>query len=220
MNSLLDKADRKIWKYAIKKLMFYIVGTMLLVYVLDFAFADKLGFSFSEVLAFDRDAIFAGQVWRIITFIFIPIDSSIFFIVLALYLSWFIGSALEAEWGAFKFNVYYLIGMLCTAIVGLITGFATNSYLHLSMFLAFAVLYPEHELRLFFVLPVKVKYLAYLDAAGMIALLIFNNWPGRIALLIAFGNFFLFFTGDMIQRFKAFKRRRKYQKEMKDYWKN
>ena len=219
MNKLLDKAQRKFGRFAIKNLMFYIVATMLLVYVIDLAFSRQLGFMLSDVLAFDKEAIFQGEVWRIITFIFIPPSDSIFFIVLALYFYWLVGASLEAEWGEFKFNIYYLIGMIGTALVGLMTGYATNTYLHLSMFLAFAVLFPEYELLLFFFIPVKVKYLAIIDAISLVIMLIFNSWAGRIAIIVALANFLLFFTGDMIQQIKAYKRRRDYRKEMDDYWK-
>ena len=218
MNKLLDKLERKLKWLGIPNLMTYIVAGMLLVFLFD-VLEPVLGFSLSGALAFDSDAILRGEVWRIVTFILIPPSSSIFFMILALYLSWLVGSALEAEWGAVKFTLYYLIGMLCTGLFGLLTGYATNAYLNLTLFLAFAAVYPDFEIMLFFVFPVKVKYLAYITAVGLILLLIFNSWAGRIALLIALGNFLLFFTGDLVERVKAFIRRRRYKREMKDYWK-
>ena len=218
MNKLLDKLERKLKGLGIPNLMTYIVAGMLLVFLFDLL-EPVLGFSLSDALAFDSAAIFRGEVWRVVTFIFIPPSSSIFLMILALYFNWLIGSALEAEWGAFKFTFYYLVGMLCTGLLGLLTGYATNVYLHLTLFLAFAAVYPDFEIMLFFVFSVKVKYLAYIDAAGLILLLIFNSWAGRIALLIALGNFLLFFTGDITAQIKAFVRRRRYKREMKDYWK-
>ncbi len=218
MNRVLDKLERKMKWFAIPNLMSYIAAGMLLVFLFDIL-EPVLGFSLSEALAFDRAAIFSGEVWRVITFIFMPPSSGIFFMILALYFYWFIGSALEAQWGAFKFTFYIFIGMVLTALTGLLTGYATNLYITLSLFLAFAAVYPDYELMLFFVIPVKVKLLAYIDAVGLIALFVLGTWPSRICLLISLGNFLLFFTGDLINSIKAFIRRRKYKKEMRDYWK-
>ena len=221
MNHLLSRAEKKMGKYAVKNLMLYIVGTMLLVYVTDILlYASNVGFSLSEALMFNRQAVFSGEVWRLVTFVFIPPDTSIFFILLSLYFSYMIGTSLEAQWGVFKFNVYYLWGMLCTVIAGMITGYATGSYIHLTLFFAFAVIYPDYKVMLFFVIPVKVKYLAMVSGALCVASLILSPLYDKIALIAAMGNFLLFFTGDMIRNVRAYIRRKKYKKEMNDYWKH
>ena len=154
-----------------------------------------------------------GQVWRILTFIFIPPDSSIVFIVFSLYFYWLIGSALENQWGAFRFNVFYLCGMLGTIIVGFITGYALNNYLNLSLFFAFALIYPDFQLMLFFFIPVKVKYLAFIDAAYFILMLIMGSWRNKIILLVALANVILFFGRDFIDKIKNRYRRYKYRRD-------
>ena len=128
--TFLDKMNRKFGRFAIRNLMLIIVCGMATVFLLDFYLTTAKGISFSSFLMFDRAAILQGQVWRILTFIFIPPDSSIVFIVFSLYFYWLIGSALENQWGAFRFNVFYLCGMLGTIIVGFITGYALNNYLY------------------------------------------------------------------------------------------
>lgn len=146
--------------------MMIIVFGMAAVYLFDLLFYPVNHISLSSLLAFDRSAILRGQIWRIVTFVFIPPNSSPFFIFLSLYFYWLIGSSLENQWGAFRFNVFYLCGVIGTMLFGFITGYATNYYLNLSLFFAFALIFPDFQLMLFFILPVKVKYLALLDAIG------------------------------------------------------
>ena len=215
----LDRMNRKFGRHAVRRLMLIIVCGMAAVFVLDLLMAVKTGYSFSQFLTFDRAAILRGQVWRILSFIFLPPDSSIVFVVFSLYFYWLAGSALENYWGAFRFDVFYLCGVIGTILSGMITGYATNEFLNLSLFLAFALLYPDFQIMLFFFLPVKIKYLAFLDAAYFILRLIFSSWPGRIALLIAVANVFLFFGGDFIRTVKNAYRRYKYRKEANRNWK-
>jgi len=91
---------------------------------------------------------------------------------------------------------------LGTIAAGLITGFTTNVYLNLSLFLAFAILYPNFELRLFFILPIKIKWLAIVYTVFLVIALIFNTWSGRIALLVSLANIILFFGKDFIGHIK------------------
>lgn len=207
MNRWIDKVAGKISRLAIPNLMKYIVITMAAVFAMDLFFYGLL----SSYLIFDKAAIFQGEVWRLITFIFLPASYNLFFIVFVLYFYWMIGAALENEWGVAKFNLYYWTGILATIIAGLITGYATNGYLNMTLFLAFAILYPEFEIRLFFVLPVKIKWLAYIDAALLLWELIFNSWPGRIALLVSLANLTLFFGQAACMRLKNLWRRRRWR---------
>ena len=159
-----------------------------------------------------------GQIWRLVTFIFISPNSRILFILFSLYFYWLIGNALENQWGAFRFNLYYLFGMVGTVIAGMITGYATNSYLNLSLFLAFALMYPDYQVMVFFILPVKMKYLALLDVIGLAVMCIMDSWPGRIALFVALGNVILFFWRDFIYGIQNAKRRYEWRKNAGNNW--
>lgn len=214
-NSLLDKLDRKIGRYALRNLMTIIVAGTALVWLFDFVFAQKAGVYLSYYLYFDKALILKGQVWRLITFVFIPQEYNIFFLVVSLYFYWLIGSSLEREWGSFKFDVYYLVGTLGSIASGFITGYASNSYLHLSLFLAFAILYPDHKVLLFFFIPVKMKWLAIFDAVLLVLELILGTWALRIALLISLLNIPLFFWRNVVDAIRRRHRRRKWQKEAK-----
>ena len=103
--------------------------------------------------------------------------------------------------------------MLGTIIVGFITGYALNNYLNLSLFFAFALIYPDFQLMLFFFIPVKVKYLAFIDAAYFILMLIMGSWRNKIILLVALANVILFFGRDFIDKIKNRYRRYKYRRD-------
>lgn len=198
MGKRLRKLEYKLAPYAIKNLMTIMIGAMAIVFVADFAVSmSNPALSLVDWLMFDRDAIMAGQVWRLFTFIFLPPNSSLIFIIFALYLYWIMGSALEHEWGAFHFNMFYLAGIIGAMISGLITGYATNDYLNMSLFLAFALFYPNFQLYLFFFIPIKIKWLAWLDMLLIGISFLLSGWGERIAIIFSLINVVLFFWRDM-----------------------
>lgn len=198
----LAKLEYKYSKYAIQNLMLIVVGAMAIVFVMDFIISAASGISVYNLLTFDRAAIFSGEVWRVITFAFIPPDSSLIFIIFSLYFYYLIGASLEREWGAFRFNVFYLFGIIGAMISGLITGFADNYFLNMSLFLAFAMLYPNFQVMLFFFIPIKMKYLAYLDAALFIVMFFTNPLPVKISIIVSLLNIFIFFWRDFVYEFQ------------------
>jgi len=208
----IDRLANRFRRYAIPSLMKYIVIGMGAVFLLDFVFLGRL----TSLLAFSRTAIMSGQIWRLISFILIPINSSPLFIIFTLYFYWMIGEALEREWGEAKFTLFYIIGIIGTIIAGFITGFATNHFLNLSLFLAFAILFPNFELLIFFVLPVKMKWLAYIDAAYLLYQFVLSSWPVRIALLVAIGNLILFFWHDAQNLIVNYRRRRQWRDQFRN----
>lgn len=211
MQNWYDKIARRFSRLAIPDLMKYIVLAMGAVFIIDFV----TGYQASSLLLFDWAAIQQGQVWRLISFIFIPVNSSPIFIIFSLYFYWMIGVGLEQEWGAARFNLFYLTGIVGTIIAGIITGYAVNFYLNLTLFLAFAVLFPNFEVRLFFFLPVKMKWLAWIDAAYLAYLLIISDWPGRLAIIVSLANFILFFWQSAWTRVVNFRRQQKWKNHFK-----
>ena len=198
---LSDKIDRFCYKhprFGIPNLMLGIVICNVIVYMLDMVSRGTL----SPLLYFSRYYILQGQVWRLITFIFVPGTQGIFWFLLAMYFYWFIGSNLEREWGAGKFTIYYGTGVLMTIICGLFTGYASMSYVNLSLFLAFATLFPNLQFLVFFIIPVKAKWLAWLDAAllgiNLISALVTLRWGSAILIVISFLNYLIFFWSDLM----------------------
>ena len=212
MNRFLDRISYKFRRICIPNLMLYIVIAMAGVFVVEL-FVPTMPLRW--YLYFDRDLIFAGEWWRVITWIFIPTNTSIVWIIFSLYFYYLIGSGLEQRWGSFKFNLYYLIGIIATIIGGFIIGATDNTYLNLSLFFAFAVLYPDFQVMLFFFIPIKIKWLALVDLVFFIISLIIMPLYYKVAIIASLLNFILFFYEDFGKFIKNqiyyFKHRNKYK---------
>ena len=175
-------------------------------------------------LTFNLNALLHGEVWRLVTFVFVPAYSSPFALLISLYFYYWIGSTLERQWGTAKFNLYYISGALLTVLgvvlASLITGnpyltAAGTGYVNLSMFFAFAFLFPDTSVMLFFILPVKMKWLAYLDGAlfafDIIKAIGAHNWAGVVLPIVALLNFAVFIWPEV----HYLKERAKYQNSRK-----
>ena len=194
----LDKLEKKFGHLAIKGLITYIIGLNAFIYLLQWMDPGIIG-----KLTLVPSLVMKGEVWRLITYIFIPPRVSPLWIFFALYVAYMIGNSLEHEWGSFKFNVYYFFGMIGTTIaVFIIDGGATATYLNLSLFLAFAHIFPNHQFLLFFVLPVKVKYLGWLNWIYIGFNILVLPLEYKLIPLITVINFFIFFGKDLFRRAK------------------
>ena len=164
----ISKLEKKFGRFATPNLMIYII----ILYGVGF-FIDITNPSFYlDYLSLDAGWILQGQIWRILTFLVKPPNASLFFMIFALYVYYMIGRSLESAWGAFRFNLYFWSGVffhvIATIAAYLIFGvhlLVDTTYLNLSLFFAFAAVYPDIKFRLYFILPIKVKYLAWLNAA-------------------------------------------------------
>lgn len=197
--NFLDKLERKFGKYAINDLMKYIVIGNGVVFLLQMITNINL----SYLLSFNLPAILQGQIWRLVTFVFIPNETSIIFLFFMLYLYYSIGAALEDAWGTFRFNVYYFSGALFTMIASSILSFmgynnlASSYYINLSLFLAYATLYPNVEFLVMYILPVKVKYLAILDGIVLLSQFIHGGIANKVLIIVSLLNFLIFFGRAM-----------------------
>ena len=204
----LDRFCYKHPRFGIPNLMKYIVFGNILVYLIDMVSSG----AFSYLLSLIPAQVFHGEIWRLVTFIFIPVSgSNIFWTAISLYFYYSIGTAMEREWGTTKFNVFYLCGVILTVITGLLIGLLIPAFSHfslvnmyyvnMSLFFALASLYPDLQFLLFFIIPVKAKWLAWADialfAVSMLRSIIGGVWPLALLPAIAFINYLLFF-GDSI----------------------
>ena len=188
--------------------MTLLTGAMAILYIADIIMSmSDAPISLYYMLAFDRAAILRGEVWRIITFLFLyPTASNPLFVLLSLYFYYWTGTAVERRWGKARFNLYYLFGFLGSIIAGFIVGGMTNEWLNLTLFLAFAVIYPDVEVLLFFILPVKVKWLGLIEGAFVLLAFILGSIISRAEIIVCLLNFLLFFGNDLIRMI-----RQKYQ---------
>ena len=197
----LDKVERKMRWFAVPNLMMLLSGLMLAVFLLEIALPEE---AVSQYLWLDWNAVRAGQIWRVLSFLILPPAASPFFLLFSLYFFCLMGNGLESQWGTSKFTLFYTVGALGTIIGSLFTGFATNQYLNLSLFLAFAAIYPNYTVMVFFLLPVKVKYLALLDVLLYLYLFFQIGWPERVALLLSLANVLLFFSPDIFRHIRDY----------------
>lgn len=217
LNQLLDKLERKFGRFAINNLMLYIVLGMGVFYIADVVLNTNPDnrVQLLEMISFDREKILHGEVWRVLTFVLMPPLTSIIFAAFAFYFYWMMGTSLESQWGSFKFNVYFFTGIIGCIIAGFIFGYTTNTYLYLSMFLAFAILFPNYEILLFFFIPVKVKWLGIFDAVLLIISFILGGLSTKVFILFSLANLILFFGKDLFSKIYYTVRRYRYKQQKK-----
>ncbi len=206
MKKIYDAVDRfcaRNPRFGIPNLMRVIVAGNVIVFLLQMFTMQNNPYALN-FLYFSLDQVLKGEVWRIITYVFVPTSDSVFGLLISLYFYYWIGSTLEREWGTAKFNLYYFSGVLLTvigaSIASLLSGFsfpiAGTSYVNLSMFLAFACLFPNVQVLLFFIIPIKMKWLAWLDAAlfayEIITSALSGYWAGVVLPVVALLNFAVF----------------------------
>ncbi len=205
----LDRFCAKHPRFAIYNLMFYIAIANVTIYLIDTFSLGRV--SLSSMLSFFRNAIFQGQVWRLVTFVLVPQGSGLLLVAISAYFYYWVGSMLEREWGSTKFTVFYVGGVFLNILFGLMTGYASMYYVNLSLFFAFATLYGDMRVLLFFIIPVKVKWLAWLDAAlfawSILSSLMVGNWMGALLPVVAILNYLIFFWQDFLYLFSRIKRR-------------
>lgn len=235
MDKWLSKLERRFGRYAIHNLMYYIIILYALGFVLNLLNRDF----YYQFLSLDAAAILHGQIWRIVTFIIQPPSDSLIFIIFMLHLYYMIGQQLEAAWGAFRFNLYFFSGMVFHVIAALLVYMTMGIslplsvwYLNMSLFFAFAALYPNMQFLLFFAIPVKVKYLALIDGlyfayavlqaflpayggSGQFGIYYKANAVGAVVSIL---NFLIFFLGSRNMRPyspQQIRRKREFQKNIR-----
>ena len=225
MQKWLNALERKLYRFNIPPFMKYIVLGMAGVFVLDLALSMTTAYStrlsLISYLTLDIPMVLRGQVWRLVTWLFIPQQSSMLWVLLSLYFYYMIGTTLENRWGARRFLIYYVIGALANIAGAFIAhaltgyGYGVNTYLYFSLFLAFAALYPDMQFMLFFFLPVKAKWLAALDLLYFLLAIITGPAWIRAAALASLVNVAIFFGNDIYQMIRRayfqYQRRRQFR---------
>lgn len=238
----LDKLERKFGRYAIQNISLMLIICYAFGYAIQFVNADFLNF-----LTLNPYLILRGQIWRLITWILIPPSDFGIFTILTLYFYYWIGTTLERTWGTFRYNVYLLSGMLFTilgafvllaysyavfapqiAMVGSRAFFTdgigyffrafSTYYVNLSIFLAFALTFPDMQVLLFFIIPIRIKWLGILDAIMTVYTFFASSIAYKIIIGASLLNVIVFFfaTRDRVRMSpKQIRRRQVYRQEVK-----
>ena len=210
--NFMNKMERKFGRYAIPNLMYYIV----ILYAVGVLVQMMAPAFYIRYLMLDARAILHGQIWRVVTFMIWPPSGSLFFNLIAIYLYYNLGMTLERVWGTFRFNVYFFMGVighvLAALLIYIITGqvyILTTDYLNFSLFFAFAATFPEMQFYLFFVLPIKAKYLALFDGLYFVYGFLFGGMSQRIAIVMSLLNFIVYLFMSRGSRLNPKETRRK-----------
>ncbi len=206
--AFLNRLERLFGRLAIPNISLYLVLSQVVFWSVSY-----LGFFDLERIALLPVAVRHGEVWRLFTFLLLPPISSAVFIAFAWYMFWLMGSALENYWGVFRYNLFIFVGWVLTVGVAFLfpVSYATNIFLAGSVFLAFAFLNPDFEFLIFFILPVKIKWLALIQWLLYGYAMIAGSWSVRLGILASVGNFLLFFTGEIFQRIRTGRRQMEYK---------
>lgn len=199
----LNNLERKFGRYAIHNLTMYLIGTYIIGYGIRFLLPGVLPWLYLQ-----PGAILRGEIWRLVSWVLIPPGGSLLTIVIMLMLYYSLGTSLERTWGAFRYNVYIFSGIIFTVLGAFILyflvgqaayiygGFFSTYYINLSIFLAFAVSYPEMELLLYFIIPIKMKWMGLVYGAYVLYQLITGNIVVKIVIISSLLNFIVFFLGS------------------------
>ncbi len=200
LNEAIDRFCALHPRWGVPGLMRYIIGANIAVYLLNLFSQGGLHF-----LAMDTNAVLHGEIWRLFTYVLFPTSGGFWLVISCMFYYW-LGSALESIWGSSKFTFYYLSGTLLTSVAMVIAGLISGAsyyamgadYVNLAMFFAYAMYNPDAMVRLYFILPIKIKWLAWVDGAffalGVVQALLARNWGGAIIPIMALMNFFVFFA--------------------------
>ena len=202
MKKLRNRFDRFCFRHrdkGIPNLMMYIALGSALVYIINMI--DKT-YTLYNILCFDRAAILQGQIWRLFTYPLVFDMGGILYTAIGLICYYSLGRAIENSWGTFRFNLFYFTGMLLMDIYCMIFGCAASAdYLNLSLFLAYATMYPDAQFLFLFIIPVKARIFALLDLLLMVFGLLMYPFPYTLFSVIALANYFLFFGKDVVNVF-------------------
>lgn len=191
-----DKMEQKLGRFAIPNLTLYIVVLYVGGFILQ---VTNPGFYLLK-LSLNMERIFAGEVWRLFTFVIFPPTTQVLWFLLELFIIYNLGNTLERMWGRFYYNLYIFLGLfslvLASLLAYLIAGrilLLTPGNLYMTLLLAFAMTLPDMQFLLYFIIPVKAKYLAIFYVALMVYQFVRGSWNTRIEILASFANALIFF---------------------------
>jgi hypothetical protein len=198
----LDKLESRFGRFAIPGLVQFVAGLQLLTFVIFTLLHPEGKAAYLNFLRLDGPLVLQGQVWRLLTYIFIPESLNLLWAIIGtMFLMW-LGRGLEAAWGPFRLTLYFVSGMLAVALGSFVFGYsATGILLFQSLLLAFAVIYPNEEIMMFFIIPMKIKWIAWLDVVFMVLLILRSPSDFWLVLCVHL-NFLVTFGPSFLQQQK------------------
>lgn len=208
----LQVLERRLAWLAVPNIASFVVGLQFIGFVL--IFSDS---SWSSRLALIPESVLQGEIWRLITFLALPISLSPFWLLFVLWFLYFIVDGIENTWGEFRTTFYILISVLLTICFSLVfmVPITYVGDLESTLFLAAAALNPEYQILLFLVLPVKIAWLAWLTGAFVLWRFFTGSWLDRLYLLAIYSNYLLFFGPYHYWQLKQRYRRWQFKRQLR-----
>ncbi len=220
------KMELKLGRFTIRHLTRYIITAYVIGYILAFI-SMYSSFNIQLWISLNPGLIMKGQIWRLFSWVFIPPSSFSIFTVIMLFFYYQIGTVLEKVWGDFVYNWFIYFGLIATVAGAFIMYFAGGAYyiditggltfstyyVSLSVFFGFAMTFPEERINLFFVFPVKIKYLAIVDAAYLTYVLIMSSWLIKIQIICSLAGVIIFFIITRKHKISDRRRRREFARK-------
>lgn len=208
----LDRLEKHFGQWTIPQFPLFLAAANGLIYLL--AQSRPL---LIQKMVLDPTLVMAGEWWRLIMFLFVPPMMGPIWTVLWLLFVYQVAQSLESEWGEFKFLVFFLTGALATIAAALLVTHETlsNGPLYTTLFLAFATLYPDYQVLLFFIIPIKLRYLSWIVWAGVLFSFVVGSFATRVGIAASLVNYFLFFgpmIWEMVQlKLEVYKNRKRFK---------
>lgn len=237
----LNKLERKIGRYAIPNLIIWLIGAYTIGFLLNMMSPGIL-----SMLTLSPYHILHGQIWRLVTWILMPTETNLIFLLIMAMFYYQLGTTLERTWGTFRFNVYIFSGIIFTVIGAFVLygiyylmnasvfaaapalaaqvsatmsyGFSVN-YINMSIFLAFAVMYPDMQVLLYFIIPIKMKWMAIVYGVLIVYHLVMGSWPARVSIVMSMLSFIVFFLSTRnLKRYSPHEvhRRQQFRAQMRE----
>ncbi|QDU88157.1 hypothetical protein Pla175_15280 [Pirellulimonas nuda] len=210
-----SQLERRLSWLAVPNVVPAIVVAQVLVYLIDKTQAGQgPAMNVGAKIALLPDRVLQGEWWRVVTFLFEPTGGMLIWQAFTWLLLWSFAGAIERAWGTVSLNLYLIVGYVATVAVAFVIpeGRATNVYLYTSLFLAFAQLYPDTVFYIYFVLPVKAKWLAALTWLFFALRVYSGGWPEALLVLATVADFLLFFSLDLFRSVGHARRKQKFKK--------
>lgn len=221
--SLMKRLEKIVRPWAIPNITGMIIAGQIVLYVAYMLQgAQGAGGDVFGKLYLIPSKVMAGEVWRILTFLFIPFSLDIIGAIFGWLIFYMFGSGLESIWGTVRYNLFLWIGFIANVGASFLTlmlpdaYIANNGFFYATVFLAFARINPDYVLHIFFILPIRIKWLALLMWLGYGFALLQGDWMARLLVVASLTNYLLFFGKDHWRELKSGQRRRAYQAKTKE----
>ena len=220
--SFLKRLESRLGRWAIPNITGIIIaGQVLLYFSRELFAAQNHGMDPLSRIYLIPSKVFAGEIWRLISFPFVPPESGLLWAAIMWMMFYFFGTSMENQWGTVRYNIFLWIGCVANISAAMVACWlgvdiaASNAFLFGTVFLAFARLFPNYVIHVYFILPIQIKWLALIMWLGYGYGFIRGDGMGRMLIVASVLNYLIFFGREHWRDLKLGARHRSYQAQTK-----